>query len=133
VAQEIEELSLDGVTVESDYQLSVEDSATVAEYDVVVFVDASVDTEIEPFRFSKLEAVRQESFSSHSIAPQAVLGLAADLFEARTEAYLMAIRGYSFAMFKEEMTAKARNNMRKAIEFLKSAIANGSFQPLDRG
>jgi hydrogenase maturation protease len=127
VAREIESLCLDGVSVDMNYQLSVEDSAAVAEHDVVIFVDASVE-DAEPFSFTRVEPKRQESFSSHSVSPQAVLGLAIDLFDARTDAYLLAVRGYSFEMFKEEMTAKARENMKKAVDFLKSAIGSGSLE-----
>ena len=47
-----------------------------------------------------------------------MIGLAEDMFNARTEAYLLGIRGYSFDMFKEEMTEKALKNQGKAVNFI---------------
>lgn len=131
VAKEIERLAggvaVENLTVDADYQLSVEDSAAVAEHDTVIFVDASVNGR-EPFSFTKLQPKRQESFSSHSVSPEAVLGLARDLFGAETEAYMLAVRGYSFEMFEEEMTPKALENKREAVRFLQSILESGSFR-----
>ena len=121
VAEEIERLGIDGVDVDADYQLTVEDSAVVAKHDSVVFVDASMEGD-EPFTFTHLSPRRQESFSSHSVSPEAVLGLARDLFDAKTEGYLLGVRGYSFAMFRETITPQAQENKRKAVEFLASKL-----------
>ena len=44
---------LENVTLDADYQLTVEDAAAVAEHDVAIFVDASVNG-AEPFFFEKL-------------------------------------------------------------------------------
>ena len=110
VAEIIENMQIEGVTVDSDYQLTVEDSAAVAEHDLVVFVDASLDCE-EPFVFTKVTPRLEESFSSHSVEPEMVIALAEHLFRAKTEAYILGIRGYSFEMFTEEMTEKAVENI----------------------
>ena len=50
LAAAIESAAPAGVTVDADYQLTVEDAAAVAEHDVVVFADAAVDGP-EPFYF----------------------------------------------------------------------------------
>ena len=125
VAEEIERLGIDGVDVDADYQLTVEDAADVARHDSVVFVDASMEGG-EPFTFSRLSPVRSDSFSTHAVSPEAVLGLARDLFDAQTEGYMLGIRGYSFAMFRETMTPQARENMRKAVEFLAPILRSNS-------
>ena len=41
--ERLDALALEGVTTDSDYQLTIEDAALVAEHDVVVFVDARSD------------------------------------------------------------------------------------------
>ena len=125
-ASVIEKLGLNNVTVDADYQLTVEDSADVAQHDTVIFVDASVSGK-EPFSFSQLIPEKQESFSSHSVRPEAVLGLAKDLFNAGTEAYMLGIRGYSFNMFKEVMTEKALDNLEKAVHFLMDVLHSKDF------
>ena len=119
----IEELGIEGVTVDSDYQLTVEDAAAVADHGMVVFIDASVDCEA-PYTFTQLMPKRQESFSSHSVAPEGVLGLAEDLFNASPAAYMLGIRGYSFAMFKETMTLEAQENLQKAMSFLEPFLCS---------
>ena len=125
-AMALENLSIDGLTVDADYQLTVTDAATVAEFDVVIFVDAAVEG-IEPFSFGRLAPRSQSSFSSHSISPEAVLALAEELFGAKKEAYMLAIKGYSFAMFKEKMTLEASANLAKAVQFLAATIESGNF------
>ncbi len=126
VAEAIEKLNIEGITIDSDYQLTVEDSSAVAEHDVVIFIDASIEGE-KPFYFSQLTPKHKVSFSSHNITPEGVMGLAKELFNARTEAYVFGIRGYSFSMFKETMTKKALENMQKALHFLIPILQSGSF------
>ena len=55
LAQAVAEWELPEVTVDCDYQLMVEDSATVAGHESVIFADASL-TGREPFFFERLEA-----------------------------------------------------------------------------
>ncbi len=126
IAEEVEKLSIKGLTVDADYQLTVEDAASVADHEAVIFVDASVSGD-EPFSFTRVNPRRQESFSSHSVSPESVLGLAEELFQAKSEAYMLAVRGYSFEMFDEKMTAKAVENKREAVRFLQSILESGSF------
>jgi len=122
--------NLEGLTVDSNYQLNVEDAAEAAGYDIVIYVDASVKGE-PPFSFNSLKPVRQESFSSHSVAPAGVLGLAEELFNSRCRGYMMGIRGYSFEMFKEVMTEKAGENLKLAVDFLVRIIKNAGKDSLD--
>jgi len=53
---------------ESDYQLAIEDAASLAKYDVVVFVDADAKGPA-PFWFDRVQPSRELSFSSHSASP----------------------------------------------------------------
>jgi hydrogenase maturation protease len=123
----IEQTAIPGVTVDADYQLTVEGAAQVAEYDAVVYIDASVDG-IEPFSFSVVEPERENSFSSHSVRPPGVVALARDLFNAYTDTYILGIRGYSFEMFTETMTVKAQENLRYSVEFLIPVLKAQNFQ-----
>ena len=127
VAERVEKEELPGVTVDIDYQLSVEHAADVAEVDTVVFVDASVNSP-EPFAFNVVIPQHTESFSSHSVSPEQVMGLAGELFKAEAMGYLLGIRGYSFGMFKEVMTDNARLNSQKAAEALIGALRSGDLR-----
>lgn len=116
----------EGVTVEANYQLTVEDAAAIAEHDCVVFVDASVDA-AEPFSFSPVEPKRSDSFSTHSVLPQDVLGMAHEMFHSEAKGYALAVRGYSYRMFTEEMTDAAIENVEAATEFLSDLLESKEF------
>ena len=125
-AQAFEELHLPDLEVESDYQLTVEDSATSARHQVVVFADASVDGS-EPYFIRELEPGGHLGFSSHSVAPETLLDLAHSLFGAQTRGFVVGIRGYKFNEFAEELSAKARENLSAAVRELEPLFRAGSF------
>jgi hydrogenase maturation protease len=134
LARAVETLGLPGVTVDADYQLTVEDAEAAARHDVVVFADAARKGP-EPFSFRRIEPRTQVSFSTHSVAPEAVLGLAGELFAARTEAYLLGIRGYDFDVLEEALSPRAVENLAAAIGFLEPVLRDRSFRDAvkDRG
>lgn len=127
LADAIERLELPGVTVESNYQLTVEDAATLAAHDVVIFADATVDGR-EPFA---MQPVRREDgnndggterFTSHHLAPVDVVELAWRLFGREPQCHTLAIRGYEFDDFGERLSPAAQANLEQATEFLAAAI-----------
>ena len=123
----LEQRSMAGVTVESDYQLTVEDARTVADHDVAVFVDASL-VDAEPFSFRRIGPKAALTFSSHVVEPETVLALAEEVFKATPPAYVLAIRGDTFEEFGETISAPAQANMAAALEFLVRVIEQGSFE-----
>jgi hypothetical protein len=104
----------------------VEDAASLTEYDVVVFADADCARE-EPFYFERLAPGDASSFSTHSATPGGVLALAQELFGARTDAYVLGIRGYEFNEFGEGLTERARANLDAALAFLKPVLLRRTF------
>jgi hydrogenase maturation protease len=126
LAAAVAEWALDGVTVETDYQLHVEHAADAAEYDVVIFADADV-VGPGPFRFRTLEPKTELSFTSHSVSPAGILGLAQRLFSARSRGYVLGIRGHAFGEFAEELSEEARRNLAVALAFMEKALRTRSF------
>ncbi len=117
-AERIRFLDLPDVTVESNYQLNIEDAEMLSRFDIVVFADASVDC-AEPFEFKPLKSNEpMVGFSSHSITAESLLGLSEKLFSAAPEAYAMAIRGYVFNDFGEELSDQAHSNLNAAVDYL---------------
>jgi hydrogenase maturation protease len=110
-----------GVDVDADYQLSLEDAVEVARYERVVFIDASVSGP-EPFQFRQIDAGGQLPFTSHHVEPEFLMALARDLFQARTRAYLLAIRGYEFDDFGECLSPGASANLAAALEFMRRML-----------
>jgi Ni,Fe-hydrogenase maturation factor len=101
--------------------LNVEDSEHLAQHDVVIFADASVNG-AEPFFFESLVPDPSTGFSSHSVEPQALLALAWQLFGATTRGWVLGIRGYEFNEFCEELSDPARRNLQMAVEFVRKIM-----------
>ena len=125
LAEAVGALELPGVLTDSDYQLTVEDAHAVAQHDVVVFADAAVGGP-EPFSFRRLKPAENvgPGFSSHGVEPAEVLGLARELFSARTEGYMLGIRGYQFNEFGEALSQKAKTNLAEAVRFITGIIVH---------
>lgn len=132
LAAAVEKLNLAGVTVEADYQLTVEDAHTVAAHDVVIFADAAV-AGTEPFFLRRLEPKREIGFSTHGAEPAEVLALARELFGARTQGYVLGIRGYVFNEFGERLSGRAQANLTAAAGFLERAVREGTFSEVGTG
>jgi len=121
-AEKIQALEFPGVTVESNYQLNIEDAELISKFDVVVFADASVDAN-EPFDFLPMHSTPPVvGFSSHSITAESLLGLAEELFNAAPQAYAMAIRGYEFNEFGEALSEAAAGNLTAATGFFQKWV-----------
>jgi hypothetical protein len=74
------------------------------------------------------------SFSTHSLRPETVLGLAQQLFGADTEGYILGIRGYAFNEFEESLSEGARANLAAAAAFVEQLCRQGRFaQAADDG
>jgi hydrogenase maturation protease len=121
LADRLERMALPGVTVEADYQLSIEHAALAAEHDVVVFADAAAAGEA-PFTFARLAPAGEGSFSTHALTPGQVLGLAASCFGAAPAGYLLAIRARALEGFTEGLTREARDGLEAALAHLAARI-----------
>ncbi len=126
LAAQVECLALPGVTVQSDYQLCLEDAEAASRHDVVIFADAAASG-AEPFSFRRVEPASGLGFSTHSLQPEVVLGLAQQLFGARTDGYTLGIRGYVFDDYEESLTDQGRANLAAAVAFVRRVCEQGSF------
>jgi len=121
LAEKIESKNLSLVTVEADYQLTIEDSAQVAEHDIVIFADAQVFGP-EPFSFEPVVAKCSDSFSTHSVEPAHIMALAESLFGSKAKGFILGIRGYEFDRFGDGLSEKAKANLQKAADFLEGYV-----------
>ena len=127
LAARIEAASLKGITVEADYQLTVENAVDVSKHDVVIFADAAVEGK-EPFFFSEICSRSPVSLSSHSVSAEAVLFYAEQMFHANTRAYVLGIRGYEFNEFEEKLSEGAKHNLEEAFQFIANLSASDLVQ-----
>ena len=119
----IERLSLDldlarcGVETLTDFQLQIEHVLDLQGRKRVIFVDAAVGGP-EPFTFLPLRPSPDASFSTHALAPSALLALFRQVNgQAPPPARLLAIRGYGFAL-GEPLSERASSNLDRALRFL---------------
>jgi len=120
VAEAVEKMALPGVTADADYQLNIEDGAVLADYQTVVFADAS-KTGAEPFEWRRLSAANAISFTTHAVDAESVLAICAEHFGLSPAAWLLGIRGYEFE-FEEGMSGRAEQNLSKALGFLQAKL-----------
>ena len=121
LAAEVESWKLPGVTVDSDYQLTVEDASDVARHRIAIFADAALSGR-EPFYVERVAPEEGQGFSTHSVEPPAVMHLAHTLFGADTRGYVLGIRGYEFNEFGEGLSERAKENLGMAAAFLRLAL-----------
>lgn len=126
LADAIEAMNLSGVTVDSNYQLSVEDADAISQHDFVLFVDASVSGR-EPFWLDRVDPRKEVSFSSHSISPEALMDMANNMLKGNTQGYILGIRGYEFNEFGERLSAKATDNLSEAVKFVERVLSDKQF------
>ncbi len=111
------ELALPNVGLLTDFQLAPEHALDLIERELVVFVDATVEGDA-PFRFEPLAPRHDESITSHSLSPAAVLDTFLHVTGLRSpEAYVLAIRGYHFDL-GAPVSARAEANLDAAMPVL---------------
>ncbi|MCL7963166.1 MAG: hydrogenase maturation protease [marine benthic group bacterium] len=121
LADRLTSLGLEGVTVESSYQLQIEHADRIAQCDLVVFVDAAA-TGPSPFLARPLGPMGQPAFSTHALEPGTVLALARELYGANPRAILVGVRGYDFDGFGERLSPRAEQNLEAARAWLAAAL-----------
>jgi hydrogenase maturation protease len=121
LAEAIAALDMPGVTVERDYQLTVDHAALIAAHDRVVFADAMIGL-VEPCRFTPVSAI-PAGMGSHQISPEAALHLAGLLFGHAPPGFILAIAGEDFGEMREGLSPAATANLALALEVLRDWLA----------
>jgi hydrogenase maturation protease len=121
----VEAMGLPGVTVETDYQLTVDHAGMMAGFDVVIFADAMMGIE-GPFRFFLVPSVAPGDLGSHQVSPEAALALARLLFGVEPQGWVLGIAGEAFGEVSEGLSVRAEENLREAVEFLRGVITDRS-------
>lgn len=130
LAERLEQLDLPGVTVDADYQLSIEHAALAAEHDVVVFADATTRGDA-PFTLARLHPDGGEAFTTHAVSPAQVLHLASACFGATPKGYVLAIRGRALDGFGEGLSGPARAGLEAALDHLTGFIGTSRWETDD--
>ena len=116
----IDEHGFNSLAVDQNYQLNIEDADKIRDYDLVIFVDASVK-DIQDFELEEVTPTMTTEFSMHSVSPAFVLGLCKEISNACPKVFQLHIKGYEFK-FMKKMSNKAKTNLVSAEKFLKTFI-----------
>ncbi len=127
IARKITDLRHPAIVVVEDHQLHLEHVMDIQDDVPLLFVDASVALD-KGFRLEKLVPVRDESISTHSMSPSALL----DLYEQTLgrpppSAWMLHVSGNSFEL-GEEISAAASASVEQAWGFLEETLK----QPVDQ-
>ncbi|MGQ9615640.1 MAG: response regulator [Spirochaetota bacterium] len=114
---EIDRLGLSFVDTDSWYQLNIEDVELIKRYDLVIFLDTTVE-DVKSFRVKKVEPLAKIGFTTHQVNPESIAFLCRELFGSSPSIWLIGVRGYNFN-YIEGFSEKARNNYLGALDFLK--------------
>ena len=127
----LEEARVNGLTLDADYQLNIEDGAAIAGHDYVLFVDAAKEGP-EPFELRRVRPAPSIAFTSHTVSPEAVLAVCEDHFGAAPQAWTLGIRGYDFE-FVEGLTPRAQANLEEAVAFVLQKVRTWKESNMDSG
>lgn len=128
----LEELRIPGVRAVGAFQLQVEHAAELAASARAVFLDASVGGPLCELR--PVEPVRSASFSTHSVSPGQVLGLARDVYGWEGDAFVLAMRGVVFDEFREGLSEAGEAALEAGFALLTPMLFRGRLhaQPAGR-
>ncbi len=115
---------LTGFEFETNYQLNIEDAELIADKDLVIFADASIES-IEDFCVTEVISTFEVTFSTHSASPGYILKLCNDLFGKHPTTLLVHIKGYDWEL-GEGLTLQAGENLEKACNIFKAKLLNPS-------
>lgn len=114
IEQWAEDERMNWLDVETNYQLNIEDAEIISNYDVVFFVDASLE-EIEDVSISEVSPDNSKiEFSMHAISPAYVFKLCKDMFGKSPKTYLVHLKGYDWD-FVEGLSEQGERTLTKGI------------------
>lgn len=116
-----ENFSLENIDLLTDFQLQIEHALDLENRELVIFVDASVKSEIA-FELTRLQPVRDLSHTTHAMSPVAILDTYQTIKkQSPPPCFLLAIGAASFEL-GEDLGDKARQNFEKASELMASLL-----------
>jgi hydrogenase maturation protease len=100
-----------------DFQLQVEHAMDLRGRRLALFIDAAAGLP-GPYSFTRLAVRMQATHSTHALAPESVLAVAAEVLgEAPPSAFLLAVGGERFGL-GEPLSGVAQANLEAAWRFL---------------
>ncbi len=106
-----------------DYQLQVEHVTDLLGRKAVLFVDADMSCDA-PFRFSRIAAAHDRSYTSHAMTPHALLHTYRQVYGTEApDSFLLRVRGYGFEL-GADMSDAASANLEYAVVQARTWLAD---------
>ncbi len=103
-------------------QLTPELAATLAQYGLAIFVDASLPESEEPVRVQPVIPAYRLAAVSHHLEPSALLALARQLYGHTPTGYLVSVHGHDLS-FGSRLSAETAAAVPEAVERTEGLIA----------
>ncbi len=114
--ERVRRTELQHVTVVEDFQLQPEHAFDLSGHDLALFVDAGFETPT-PFAFFQIAPRASLAFTSHTMAPEAVLDIHENVLGAAPTAFVLTVAGENFSV-GDTLSAAAAQRLELASEFL---------------
>ncbi|MFN4220403.1 MAG: hydrogenase maturation protease [bacterium] len=118
----IQRFNLEGIDKFYVPFLDIDIAEKLKEYDVVIFVDASIKE--DNFKLSKIEEDKTMFTFSHYPSYKDLITLVKQFYNPNVCGYILEIGGKDFD-YKSHLSNKAKNNIQKAQKFLEKFLLNG--------
>jgi hydrogenase maturation protease len=112
------------------FQLQIEDTLDMQGRELILFVDAGIETPA-PFSFVRAEATATPNLFSHALTPDSLLALYLQIHhEAAPAAFILCLRGEQFEL-GAELSAAAASRMDQAMEFMQGLLQQAEVRSWD--
>ena len=100
-----------------DFQLQVEHAADLFGRELVLFIDAGMDT-TAPYSFHRAKPDHGRTLFSHALTPEAVLATYKQVYQAEPPpCFVLCLRGEQFEL-GTELGQQAKHHLQLALEFM---------------
>jgi hydrogenase maturation protease len=110
-----------GAELETAHQLEIDHAERIAQFDLVLFVDAATPDTSEPLSVIEVSAAREPQATTHHILPADVLAFARKLYGRCPRALVVRIRGCDFG-FGSELSPGTRESAEAAVVRIRGLI-----------
>ena len=108
-----------------DFQLQVEHAVDLLERELVLFIDAGIDT-AAPYSFNRIQPDNGQVLFSHALAPETVLATYVQVYRQEPPpAFVLCLRGEQFELGKG-LSARATSHLQAAGTFMRKLLQKTS-------
>lgn len=128
VAERIEQLHWPHVKAIACHQLSPELMAEFAEFEHVIFVDATLPGHQQQPSVTAVEGLKATTLDTHQVTPETLICLAAELYGCRPKATKVLLPTQAMD-FGEELSAIAQEGLEAAIQYIQNLLESPEQKP----